>query len=945
MPLVLVTIVLPIVAGALLFLLPRDDRRISRALGTIVAAVTIVTVIAGGEQSWSFHWLARPFVSAFHFGATPLSFWIALLLTLSTACAIAVTNVPRTRNFVALMLLLEGTMLGLFLARDLLAFALFWDFMLIPVFFALTGWGEHPATAWRYFIYNFAGGLTLLLATAAFGVIDGTTDVIGRSGAHFTGGWAAWIYAGLAFAFLVKTPVWPLHTWMPPTYSSLPSPMVAVVSAVQSKAGLYGFIAIAAALMPEAVRAYATPLVVLGAISLIYGAVVALVQNDSKRIVAYSSLSHLGLIVIAIASGNQLAMQGALVYIIAHGLFSAALFLLLGYVEEREETRSLARLGGLGWKNPRLAGALCIAALAALGLPGLAGFAGELIILDRRISGGLRLGGDRRVGCNRPRLGVHAAPLPGSDERTASRRPAGAPRLDLGRGARRRAALGGIGYRRRLSETAAHLDRRRDHADGAAAMTQPFTNADWASLIPVSVLAIAALVVLIVDLVSGRREHRYVLIGIGLAGTIAAGSFAGRQFGHNHDAFFGGFVTGGFASVFEEVILIALAGSLILYGGLGSAQRIAGTTAIMMWSACGAMLMAGAANLMMIFLGLELLSLGLYALCAAVDRASARESALKYLILSSTATGFLLFGMALLFGATGSVELAALASPALASNPLFWMGAGMFLIGIVFKLSLVPFHTWTPDVFQGAPLPVTAFMSVATKAGTLAVFLRFIYAALPPGVSDRLLLPVWIIAGISMIVGNVGMLAQDDLKRLLGYSGVAQIGYILTGVAGGRPLGLRYAMYYLTAYAFMNLGAFAVAAAISGENEEGSRLSSYRGLARRRPWLAAMMTVFLLALAGLPPTAGFLGKILILASSLATDYLWLGVLLIIGTAISLYAYAKVVRAMYEGEEANTAGDLRPFVPLAWASAGLCALALVAMTFYPLIPSNVLPLVR
>ncbi len=381
MPIVLATILLPVAAGALLFLLPRDDHRLSRAIGTAVAVATFAMLLAARTGEWSFRWLSRPFQAAFHFGATPVSFWIALLLAVCTACAIAATRTTRTRDFVALLLMLEGTMLGLFLARDLLVFALFWDLMLIPVFFVLIGWGEHPATAWRYFIYNFAGGLTLLLATAAFGVIYGSTDVIGRAGAHLAGGWAEWIYAGFAFAFLVKTPVWPLHTWMPPTYSGLPPPMAAVVSAVQSKAGLYGFLAIALPLMREYVHAYALPLMILGAVSLIYGAVVALVQTDAKRIVAYSSLSHLGLIVLAVASGNQIALEGALVYIVGHGLFSAALFLLLGYVEEREDTRLLTRLGGLGWKNPRLAGALCIAALAALGLPGLAGFVGELVIL------------------------------------------------------------------------------------------------------------------------------------------------------------------------------------------------------------------------------------------------------------------------------------------------------------------------------------------------------------------------------------------------------------------------------------------------------------------------------------------------------------------------------------------------------------------------------------
>jgi len=485
---------------------------------------------------------------------------------------------------------------------------------------------------------------------------------------------------------------------------------------------------------------------------------------------------------------------------------------------------------------------------------------------------------------------------------------------------------------------------RIPHEAAAAAMKIPFTHADWLAVLPVGAVAVAALVVLVADLFNTGRDQRYLSVGIGLAGTIVAAILAARQFGHSHDAFFGGFITGGFATVFQEIILIALAGSLVLYGGIGPAQRVAGMTAIMLWSACGAMLMAGAANLLMIFLGLELLSLGLYALCGAVDRKAARESALKYLILSSTATSFLLFGSALLFGATGSVLLADLVHPWLTFNPLFWIGAGMFLIGIVFKLSLVPFHTWTPDVFEGAPLPVTAFMSVATKAGVLAVFARFIYAALPSGVAERLLLPVWVVAGISMIVGNVGMLAQHDLKRLLGYSGIAQVGYILVALAGVTPLGLRYAIYYLTAYAFMNLGAFAVAAAISGEDEEGAHLSAYRGLARRRPWLAAAMTVFLLALAGLPPTAGFLGKILILATSASTGYLWLAALLIVGTAISLYAYVKVIRAMY-GRDEREVPNLHPLVPLAWASAAICAVLVVAIAFYPVMPSNILPLVR
>lgn len=385
--LVLLTIALPLLAGAVCYVLPRENPVIAKLFGAAVATLSLGLLVLTRNQEWSVRWLSRPFVAAFHFGTTDISFWIAALLAVCTVCAVLATNLPRQRDFIALLLMLEGTMLGLFLARDLLVFALFWDLMLLPVFFGLIGWGEHRATAWRYFIYNFAGGLALLLATAAFGVLNGSTDVIGAS-AHLVGAWVPWIFAGFTLAFLVKTPVWPLHTWMPLTYADTPAPMVAVVSAVQSKAGLYGFIAICMAFMPDYLKAYAGILIVLGVISLLYGAFAALMQTDVKRIVAYSSLSHLGLIVVAIASFNAMALRGAMIYIIAHGLFSAALFLIIGFVEEREETRSLLRLGGIGKANPRLAGALCITVLAALGLPGLAGFAGEIVILTGIFSAG-----------------------------------------------------------------------------------------------------------------------------------------------------------------------------------------------------------------------------------------------------------------------------------------------------------------------------------------------------------------------------------------------------------------------------------------------------------------------------------------------------------------------------------------------------------------------------
>ena len=472
------------------------------------------------------------------------------------------------------------------------------------------------------------------------------------------------------------------------------------------------------------------------------------------------------------------------------------------------------------------------------------------------------------------------------------------------------------------------------------------TSADWNALAPLTIVAIAGLLVLLVDLVTPEQAaKRYGVIFLAVAGLVIAGVVDAGAYGHDYAAFGGAFIVGGFSVVFSEIILVSALGSIILYGAIGKNERIPGALALMLWSTCGAVLMAGAGNLMTIFLGLELLSLALYCLCGLTDRASSRESALKYLILSSTASGVMLYGMALLFGASGSVALADLANPGLTGNPLLWLGAGMFFVGIAFKLSLVPFHAWSPDVYEGAPLPVTAFMSVATKAATLAAFARFIYAALPAGTGTKLLLPVWIVAAVSMIAGNVGMLAQRDLKRLIAYSGIAQAGYILVALAGGTALGLRYAIYYLAAYAFMNLGAFAIAAILSNDGEQGSLLANYRGLAHRRPAAALLMSFFLLAMAGLPPTAGFLGKILILSTSVDAGYAWLGAVLIIGTAISLYAYAKVIGAMYARDTHAHTHDVRPIVPLAWISAIACGVLLLVMTFYPLTSSNVLPLVR
>ena len=472
------------------------------------------------------------------------------------------------------------------------------------------------------------------------------------------------------------------------------------------------------------------------------------------------------------------------------------------------------------------------------------------------------------------------------------------------------------------------------------------TNGDYTALLPTIIVACAPLVLLLVDLFL-RGEgigRRATVVSLALLALLGAGCLLAAQYrAGDIVAFDGAFVEGGFSIVFSEIVIVATIATLLLSLGIGRTDQVAGTTALLLWSASGAMLMAGAANLLTVFLGLELLSLGLYCLCAISARTTAREAALKYLILSSMASGFLLYGAALMFGATGTVSFAGLA--AATPTPLLALGAGLFLVGLAFKLSLVPFHAWTPDVYEGAPLPVTAFMSVATKAGTLAVLARFAYAALPQADAATLLAPLWVLAALSMLIGNLAALAQTDMKRLLAYSGIAQVGYIVTAFAGTTVLGLRYALLYLAGYTFMNLGAFAVVALMSREGDAVVGLGRFAGLASRRPWLAAAMTFFLIGLAGLPPTIGFTGKILILAATVGAGYAWLAGILILGTAISAYVYFKIVRAMFARVDTAHVRDERAASALPWLAVAVCALATFALGILPFTPSNVLPHVK
>jgi NADH-quinone oxidoreductase subunit N len=324
--------------------------------------------------------------------------------------------------------------------------------------------------------------------------------------------------------------------------------------------------------------------------------------------------------------------------------------------------------------------------------------------------------------------------------------------------------------------------------------------------------------------------------------------------------------------------------------------------ALLLGSVLGMVLLAQAQNLVTFFVAIETLSIPLYILCATnLRHERSLESGLKYLIVGSLGSATLLYGMAFLYGGSGSTDFAGIAAgigrEGLLSDPLVLVGIGMAAVGLAFKTSIAPFHQWTPDVYEGAPTPITSFMAVATKAAAFAVFVRFFDVALAGEASD------WqpalaVLAAISIVVGNVGALGQGSLKRLLGYSGIAQAGYILGGLVVASRAGVDALVFYLAGYALMNLAAFAVIVARERETAFGDSIAAVRGLGSERPLLAWPLTISMLALAGFPATVGFVGKLYLIEALVEGDYTWLAVFIAVGTMISLAYYLRVVAAMW-----------------------------------------------
>jgi NADH-quinone oxidoreductase subunit N len=348
------------------------------------------------------------------------------------------------------------------------------------------------------------------------------------------------------------------------------------------------------------------------------------------------------------------------------------------------------------------------------------------------------------------------------------------------------------------------------------------------------------------------------------------------------------------------------------------------------------MLMAAAGDLIVIFLGLETMSIAAYVL-AGLRRRDPRsnEAAIKYFLLGAFSTGFLLYGIALIYGATGSIKLdtirAELSAP-MASHPMLLLGLAMLLVGFGFKVAAVPFHMWTPDVYEGAPTPITAFMAVGVKLGAFAGFVRIFLVSFLP-VSGQWSNALWVIAVLTMTTGNVIAVVQTNIKRMLAYSAIAHAGYVLVGMVAASPEAGGAVLYYLLAYAFPTLGAFGIVVALERRELAGDEIADYRGLSTRSPALAGAMAVFMLSFTGVPPLAGFMGKFYIFSAALRQGYTNLVVIAVINSVIAAFYYISVIVAMFMEEDGIEPARMTRR-PALVATIGLSAIATVLVGVFP-----------
>ncbi|MEW6338921.1 MAG: NADH-quinone oxidoreductase subunit N [Acidobacteriota bacterium] len=463
--------------------------------------------------------------------------------------------------------------------------------------------------------------------------------------------------------------------------------------------------------------------------------------------------------------------------------------------------------------------------------------------------------------------------------------------------------------------------------------------ADLFAFLPELVLVGLGMALLLAGFAFKRGSHR--LLGAGTMAALVAAAvalwIASEGTAPGQEYFFGMFVLDHFAVFFKVLFLLATGLSVLLSLDYLERhdQRPAEYLSLMLFAAVGMMVMASGTNLAVIYVGLELMAMSTYVLAGYFRReVKSHEAATKYLVLGALSSGILLYGLSLLYGSAGTLDLARLAQ-SFSGTPgaSTLVGLALLTCGFLFKVAAVPFHVWTPDVYEGAPTPITAFMSVGPKAAAFAMFLR-VYMGGLEGLTEQWRWLVGGAAALTMVWGNVAALTQDNVKRMLAYSSIAHAGYALLGLVAGTDGGLQSVMFYMLVYTVTNLGAFGFVILLESRGFAGETVADYAGLAGKHPLAAFGMLLFLLSLGGIPPTAGFMGKLYLFAAAVQAGYVVLVVIAVVMSAVSMYYYLRIVLQMYlrDGADASPA----PLVAAPWAERAIavCALAVLVIGVLP-----------
>lgn len=470
---------------------------------------------------------------------------------------------------------------------------------------------------------------------------------------------------------------------------------------------------------------------------------------------------------------------------------------------------------------------------------------------------------------------------------------------------------------------------------------------NFAAIMPEMILSVVAMVLLLINVFVPSEQKAYLgymsLIGIIVTFVSVVSGWNSPQAGFN-----GAVLQDNFALFFKGIFLISAFLTILITDQYLQREECnwGEMYPLILFATVGMMLMASGTDLMTIFLGLEVLSVTLYIL-AGFNRNNVKsnEAGLKYFLLGAFSTGFLLYGMALTYGSTGTTRIAGIAEQvmqngAVLANPMLLVGMLMMAVGFSFKVAAAPFHMWTPDVYEGAPTPMTAFMSVGPKAAGFAAFMRVLLVALPALRADWSML-LWVLAVLTMTVGNITALYQNNIKRMLAYSSIAHAGYVLVGFTAGNTVGTAGVMFYMLSYAFMNIGAFAIIVMVGKKGEDNNNVSDYAGFGFKHPVLGMCMSIFLFSLAGIPPAAGFIGKFYLFSGAIQAGYVWLAIIGVLNSAASVYYYLRVMVYMYMKDPAEEFDWLKVSPAIA-----LCVILAVAGVLIPgIVPGTLLSLAQ